>query len=103
MTAEELAQDMKDAHIDEFGEDAGYNWNSKYFNTNVFVTSPDGQHQTQRSPRYCASDFGAETLADMLAQEKNLDSNVVHAQALGWGSLESGGWVESSAVPFLQF
>ena len=79
----------------EYGDDYGFP--SKYFNDGVYVKQPNGS-SVQRSPRYCATDFGAQAIQGVLADAGH-PSTIVS----DWAQSQGGGFTDSTQVPYLQF
>ena len=95
MTPQELADDVTAERDAEYGDQFGFP--SKYFNLHVFVSQPGGS-TVQRSPRYCATDFGAQAIQGVLA-DAGYSSTIIS----GWARPQAGGFTDSQQVPFLQF
>ena len=102
MTAQELADAIRSAQIDEYGTtDDGtvrFGFPSEFFDLHVTVTEPDGS-VIQRSPRYCATVYGAQCLQSAL-EDAGKDSGSLTED---WARPQGGGFVDSKKVPFLDF
>ncbi len=101
MDALQLSQEIQDAVAQEFpdwqpGDEAVYP--SKYFDHGVFFTMPDGEIQ-DRHPRYCATDYGAARLADVLTSSGRLHMTC----ASGKTDYALPGVADNKTVPYLQF
>ena len=107
MKADQLAQEIQEARIEEFGEDQGTErFPAKYFNSGVYVTAPDGR-TTPRNPRYCATDFGAAEIANVLSASGRAhlmcSSGEKRPAMPGWSETNTGAWKDSETVPYLRF
>ena len=99
MKADQLAQDVQEARISDFGDDT-YGFPHKYFNHNVRNIAPNGV-ATPRSPKHCATAFGAGQLLAVLYEEKNFIAALALGPANGWGGLQ-GGFSDTEPVPYLE-
>ena len=98
MTAKELCDDLGAARVDQFGtgDQPTEVLPSFYFNYDVRSIDPQGG-ETQRSPRYCATNLGATALAALLSADSIVLGNAMVFQGLG------GGFSDNQAVPWLIF
>ena len=98
ITAQELTDALTTARNAEYGNGV-YGFPSQFFNLNVWVTQPGGT-TVQRSPRYCATQYGAEQVAEVLSG-RGLVAKLVQAPAMGYEA--KGGFSDSEQVPYLVF
>lgn len=102
MDATQLSKDLEAAVIEQFGDALPAEaLPQKYFNYGVFSIDPRGQ-LTQRSPRYCATAFGASALAIALQGEGESIGNVLLGNAINFTGL-FGSFSDTELVPYLQF
>ncbi len=103
MFASELAEEIRNAREAEFPGVTEQRFPSKFFNPNIFVKQPGGFAPTPRNPRYCATNYGAACLANVLYSQRGLTCLVALAPAMGWAELRSGPFEDSEPVPYLVF
>lgn len=104
MTPQQLDAEMKAAQLDQFGPDPGRaTYPSKFFDQNVQVYKgdPDGNEvggtRTQVNPAYCASDYGAKAIGEILGAVGSVNLCPLNPDGLQFG------WATTKNTPYLQF
>lgn len=96
MTSKELCDALGAAKLDQFGpgDQPAEVFPSLYFNYNVMSIDPQGG-QTQRAPKYCATNLGATSVALLLGADSIVLGNAIVFAGLG------GSFSDTQAVPWL--
>jgi len=101
MNADELSQLVQDARIAQFGPDDGTErFPDSLFNSGVVVVAPNGQ-KSWRSPRDCATNYGAARISDVLTSDNMMAFPCT--LILDWVLQQSGGFHDSEPVPYCIF
>ena len=102
-TVEGLCDEMRNARIEEFGDDDGsQRLPSVFFRTGkgseapITVTAPDGRI-SHRNPEYCATEVGGARLGNVV-HDLGFDCAVVPGPAVEL----LGNWKESDTVPWIK-
>lgn len=100
MDATELTQLVTDARNAQFpGEQTTEQFPSVFFNYDVNSIAPNGQ-KTSRAPRYCATNYGAARISDVLtASGRGMACSVFLAPAIPM----AGAFIDDQPVPWCQF
>jgi hypothetical protein len=105
MTPQALTDNLNQARLDQFGPDQpAEEFPDKYFLKDVFTIAPDGQ-TTQRAPRYCATDEGAQELVALFTDNPVESASapiIVYGNAINFAGLQFG-WKDNKDVPYLKF
>ena len=108
ITAAQLSQDLQAAVLEQFGpgDQPAEVFPSKYFNYDVKSIDPAGG-QTQRAPKYCATNLGATALASLFSTDGPDNGgyvawDIVLGNAMVFEGL-GGSFSDTQLVPWLVF
>jgi hypothetical protein len=97
-SADQLAQEVTEARVAEFGDDTGIGqFPSRFFSHDVTVKAPNGQ-VTPRNPQYCATNYGAAAIARVML-DAGMPCSLVLANAINGEAV----FADSEPVPFCRF
>jgi len=115
--ADDLAKDMHDAQLSQFGPSDYWVMNTRtgpepspvcafpsvFFNDTVTVALPQGGFR-QEAPRYCASSNGAGRMLDLVQSASELMAGPKPELFDDWpqGSMYGGGYTPSEKVPWIR-